>query len=120
MSMMDTPEIVALSHYLDVDVFRNSLINSNLANIDTPGYRTRDINFLQELRRSSDGFEYASFSAVAHPVLGLMARPDGNNVSLEREGLLSAETQLRYNIGVELLRDTFHQLSGAIHEGSSS
>jgi flagellar basal-body rod protein FlgB len=57
---------------------------------------------------------------VAHPVLGLIAWPDGNNVSLEREGLLSAETQLRYNIGVELMRDTFHMLSSAIHEGSTS
>jgi hypothetical protein len=29
--MIDTPEIEALSHFLDVTVFRNSLINSNLA-----------------------------------------------------------------------------------------
>ncbi len=120
MTMMDTPEIEGLSHFLDVNVLRNSLITSNLANIDTPGYRTRDINFLQELRRAGGDFQYASLSAVAHPVLGLIARPDGNNVSLEREGLLLAETQLRYNIGVELLRDTFHQISSAIHEGSAS
>ena len=57
---------------------------------------------------------------MAHPVFGLLARPDGNNVSLEREGLLLAETQLRYNLGVQLLRDTFHMISSAIHEGISS
>jgi flagellar basal-body rod protein FlgB len=119
-TMMDTPEIASLSHFLDVNVLRNSLITSNLANIDTPGYRTRDINFLQELRRAGGDLEYASLSPVTHPVLGLLARPDGNNVSLEREGLLLAETQLRYNLGVQLLRDTFHMISSAIHEGSGS
>lgn len=121
MSMMDTPEIASLDRYLDVNVFRNSLIVSNLANIDTPGYHTRDINFLQELQRADRGeMQYASLSSVSHPVLGLIARPDGNNVSLERETLLLAETQLRYNLGVELLRDAFHMISSAIHEGSTS
>lgn len=120
MSMMDTPEIGALSRFLDVNVFRNSLITSNLANIDTPGYRTRDINFLQELQRASGPLQYASLGPLARPVLGLISRPDGNNVSLEREGLLLAETQMRYNLGVELLRDNFHMISSAIHEGSTS
>ena len=40
-----------------------------------------------------------------------MERPDGNNVSLERESLLLAETQMRYNMGVELLQDQFHIIS---------
>ncbi len=119
-SMMDTPEITGLSRFLDVTVFRNGLIMSNLANIDTPHYRTRDINFLQELERAEGEFQYASYSPLAHPVRGLIERPDGNNVSLERETLLLAETQLRYNLGVQLLRDYFHTISSAIHEGSSS
>jgi flagellar basal-body rod protein FlgB len=120
MSLIDTPEIAALSRFLDVNVFRNSLITSNLANIDTPGYRTRDINFLQEMERAQGEFEYATYSPVVQQVRGLMARPDGNNVSLERETLLLAETQMRYNIGVALLRDRFHILSSAINEGSST
>ncbi len=119
-SMMDTPEIGGLSRFLDLTVFRNGLITSNLANIDTPHYRTRDINFLEELERAQGEFEYADYTPVARPVRGLLERPDGNNVSLERESLLLAETQMRYNLGVQLLRDWFHTLSSAIHEGSSS
>ena len=41
-----------LSEYLDLAAFRQRLIASNLANVDTPGYRTRDINFEGEMRRA--------------------------------------------------------------------
>ena len=120
MSMIDTPGIAALNRFLDVDVFRNQLVTSNLANIDTPGYRTQDINFSQELERSQNQLHEADFTPMARQVRGLLARPDGNNVSLERESLLLAETQLRFNIGVQLLKVEFHRLSSAIHEGSTS
>lgn len=119
-SMVDTPEISALSRFLDVTVFRSGLATSNLANIDTPRYRTRDINFRQELDRAENEFEYAFYAPVVRSVRGLVERPDGNNVSLERETLLLAEVQLHYNLAVELLHDVFHNLSSAIHEGGTS
>jgi flagellar basal-body rod protein FlgB len=120
LSLVDSPEISALSRFLDVTVFRSGLVTSNLANVDTPRYRTRDVNFRQELDRAENEFQYASYAPVVRSVRGLVERPDGNNVSLERETLLLAETQLHYNIGVELLHDVFHMLSSAIHEGSAS
>jgi flagellar basal-body rod protein FlgB len=120
MSMIDDPNITALARFLDVNVFRSELVMSNMANIDTPGYRTRDVNFSQEIERAGGNLEYASFSPVARPVQGLMERPDGNNVSLERESLLLADTQLRFNLGVQLLRDEFKSILSAIHEGSAS
>ena len=48
-----------------------------------------------------------------------MERPDGNNVSLERESLLLADTQLHFNAGVQLLRDKFKMLLSAIKEGGA-
>ena len=50
----------------------------------------------------------------------MMERPDGNNVSLERESLLLADTQMRFNLGVQLLRDRFKGILSAIHEGTTS
>ena len=120
MSIIDDPNITALSHFLDVNVFRSELVMSNMANIDTPGYRTQDVNFKQEMERAGGNMEYASFTPAAHQVRGLMERPDGNNVSLERESLLLADTQLRFNLGVQLLRDEFKSILSAIHEGSAS
>jgi flagellar basal-body rod protein FlgB len=120
MSIIDDPTITTLSRFLDVNVFRSELVMSNMANIDTPGYSTQDVNFNQEMERASGNLEYASFTPVAHSVRGLMERPDGNNVSLERESLLLADTQLRFNLGVQLLRDEFKSILSAIHEGSAS
>jgi flagellar basal-body rod protein FlgB len=120
MSIFNDPTITALTRFLDVNVFRSELVMSNMANIDTPGYRTRDVNFSQELERANGNLEYASFSPIARQVRGLMERPDGNNVSLERESLLLADTQLRFSAGVQLLRDKFKMLLSAIHEGSPS
>lgn len=118
MSMIDTPMLEGLGRFLDVSVYRHSLIASNLANIDTPGYRTRDINFQAALERATEGpFSYAEFAPLARPVQGLVERPDGNNVSLERESLLLAQNQLRFNTGVQLIKVEFRRLSIAINEG---
>jgi flagellar basal-body rod protein FlgB len=124
-SLLDTTQIEAESRFIDLLSFRNQLISSNMANIDTPGYRTLDINFRGELERaqteSDDGeLNYASFTPIVQQVRGLMERPDGNNVSLDRESLLLADVQLRYNTAIQLLRAEFHRLSSAINEGSAS
>ena len=118
-SMIDSPELHALGKFLDVSAFRAGLITSNMANIDTPGYRARDINFRQELERAEGPMQLADFSPVAREVRGLAARPDGNDVSLEREGLLLAETQLRFQIGVQVLKTEFHEIASAINGGTN-
>jgi flagellar basal-body rod protein FlgB len=120
MSMIDTPLSETLARFLDLTSFRHQLIVSNLANIDTPGYHTRDIDFRRELETATGEMQDAGFSPVARPVEGLVARPDGNNVSLERESLLLSETQLRYQTAVQVLRVEFHRLSMAINEGRQS
>jgi flagellar basal-body rod protein FlgB len=120
--MIDSAEIQAVARFLDVSAFRTRLISSNMANIDTPAYRTRDVNFRQELERASAYPEFANaeMSPAVVQVRGLASRPDGNNVSLEREGLLLAETQLRFQVGVQVLQAEFHRILSAIKEGSSS
>ncbi len=104
-----------LERYLDLAAFRQGLVAGNIANIDTPGYRTRDINFSAELQRA------VTTSAMAEPsvkqVDGLIERPDGNNVSIDRESMLLAQTQLQFRVGVQLLRTEFKRVMAAINEG---
>jgi flagellar basal-body rod protein FlgB len=127
-SMMEDSTVEALSRFLDVDVALYKLISANVANIDTPGYRTLDLDFRAELRRAATeteedaftGGELASFTPVAHAVRGLMERPDGNSVSLERESLLLADAQMKYNLGIQLLKDEFHSLAAAINSGGTT
>ena len=46
---------------------------------------------------------------------GLVARPDGNNVSMDREGLQLAKSQLQFKLGVQLLKHEFSGVMSAIH-----
>jgi flagellar basal-body rod protein FlgB len=121
-----TPLISTLESYLRLTTSREQAISANMANIDTPGYHTRDINFEGELNRamngvlsqSEGGAESVRMNPVVQEVSGLMERPDGNNVSLDREGLLMSETQLQYQIGIQLIKHQFHQMLSAISGGS--
>ena len=38
---------------------------------------------------------------------GLVARPDGNNVSMDREGLQLAKSQMQFKLGTQLLKGSF-------------
>ncbi len=119
MSWMETPMMSQLERYLDLVSFRHELISSNLANIDTPGYRTQDVEFDMEMRRAQQRLPGAEVSPHVRQVRGLIERPDGNNVSLDRESLALARTQLQYRAGVELLRTELHRLQSAINGGSN-
>ena len=123
-----TPLISTLESYLSLTTRREQSISSNMANVDTPGYHTRDIDFYSELQmatsgvlsESGDGTQSAQINPVVREVSGLLERPDGNNVSLDREGLLMSETQLQYQIGVQLVKHQFHQILSAINGGGQS
>lgn len=62
---------------------RQRVVASNIANADTPGYRTKDIDFQAEFRNALDGG-----SASVTDVEGLKIKSDGNNVNLDREARL--------------------------------
>jgi flagellar basal-body rod protein FlgB len=120
------PTMALLESYLKLTSSREQAISANIANIDTPGYRTRDIDFESEfnkvingsMRKAEDGSEAVQLSPVVHEVQGLMERPDGNNVNLDHEGLLLARTQLQYQLAIQLIQSDFHQTMSAISGGS--
>jgi len=124
--MPTTPLISTLESYLQLTTSREQAISANMANVDTPGYHTRDINFERELNHAMSGTLSYSADGEGNPHLipavqevpGLLERPDGNNVSLDREGLLMSETQLQYQIGIQLIKHQFHQILSAISGGS--
>ena len=54
---------------------------------------------------------------AALQVEGLPERPDGNNVNIDRESLMLSQTQLQYQMGVQLVKSQFHTMLTAIKEG---
>ena len=109
----------ALGQYLDLTSRQMQLTASNMANVDTPGYKTQGFDFEQEFVRELNngagaaGLEGAQVSA--EDIDGLVARPDGNNVSMDREGLQLAKSQLQFRLGIQLLKHEFAGVMSAIH-----
>jgi flagellar basal-body rod protein FlgB len=107
----------ALGRYLDLTSEQMKLTAGNMANVDTPGYKTQGFDFEQEFSRqllsadSSAGFA----QAATQDVDGLVTRPDGNNVSMDREGIQLAKSQLQFKLGVELLKHEYSTVMSAIH-----
>ncbi|HUK54685.1 MAG TPA: flagellar basal body protein [Candidatus Binatia bacterium] len=120
MSLIDSSRLDPLERFLSLTAFRQQLVANNLANIDTPGYRAKDILFHQEMARVEDGLGDEEQRPFVLPVAGLVERPDGNNVSMDREGLLLLRLQLEYKTGVELLRSELRQINEAINDGRAA
>ncbi len=102
-----------LERYMDLLSARQKLVASNIANADTPGYRSRDIDFQAELRNAAGGPP----QAIETP--GLRMKNDGNNVSLDREARLLAENALRFQVASNLLRGQIRMVRSAIEEGKN-
>jgi flagellar basal-body rod protein FlgB len=112
----------ALGRYLDLTSQQMQVTASNMANVDTPGYKTQGFDFEQEFARQlHDGGGAAALEGMQAPVEdvdGLVARPDGNNISIDRESIQLAKSQLQFKLGEQLLKGEFSGLMSAIHMDS--
>jgi flagellar basal-body rod protein FlgB len=114
-----------LSRYLNLSGLELKLTAQNMANADVPGYRTVGFDFAAEMEREmreaqqergADGKSLKpGRGAAVGKVDGLIERPDGNNVSMDREGMKMAEAQLQFRAGEELIRNEFSTVLDAIH-----
>lgn len=127
-----TPLIDVLGKFLDLTTTQFKLTSSNVANLDTPNYRTVGIDFASEFSAAASGALAARqdgsngqpagtllpISTDGAPeveqVGDLLERPDGNNVSMDREGLDLAKEQLDYKTGIELLQEQLSVIRSAI------
>lgn len=111
---------------------RQQVVASNIANIDTPGYKTKDIPFYATMQELLPGpsssmkatrpehLEEWTFAPVVPDVFevqGLPARPDQNNVDIDREMLKLGETSFGYSMTAMLLRTKFRAIASSINEG---
>jgi flagellar basal-body rod protein FlgB len=110
-----------IARYLDLATAEAKLTAVNMANVDTPGYRAVGMDFEAEMRGAIHDVEHghAPRRVRVAEVDGLVARPDGNDVSIDRESLNLAEAQLKFRTGVALLREEYQRVMDAIHADKS-
>jgi flagellar basal-body rod protein FlgB len=101
-----------LERYMDLVAERQKLVAANIANADTPGYRTRDIDFQFEFETLEAGEKPAIVEVPSLPV-----KNDGNDVSIDRESRLLAENDLRFRLASAFLKGEFAQIKSAIDGG---
>ncbi len=115
---LTSPMSEALTRYLDLASDQLKLTAGNMANVDTPGFRAQGFDFEQEFARQLNTVPNALGMALDPEITavdGLVARPDGNNVSMDREGMELAKAQLRFKLGAQLIKGEFSQVLSAIH-----
>src|SRR5262249_13415140 len=129
----NTPTFTNMERYMDLAARKQSLVVSNLANIDTPGYRTLDFSIelaMQEatrkepgivLRRSHSrhlsGVSFTGLKPPAAEVDDLPQRNDGNNVDLDREMLNLSPHASKFALVTQVMRSEFRILQHTITEG---
>jgi flagellar basal-body rod protein FlgB len=113
---MNDSMLQLLQGYMQVATERQQTIAANMANVDTPGYQTRDINFQQAMQDVMDRSGTMELVPATEEVEGLPERPDGNNVNVDRDSMLMSETQLQYQMGVQLIKSEFHTWYTAIKD----
>lgn len=115
--------INALGTSLDAAATRNDIINNNIANVNTPNYKRKDIRFETELKhafarageetvdaRVNFFFNDTATTEIYTDYEELSYRYDGNNVSIQNELAILAKNQTKYNGMMTLLNQNFSQM----------
>jgi flagellar basal-body rod protein FlgB len=105
----DASIIAALGRHMTHTVARQTVAASNLANVDTPGYKAREVSFADTL----DG----ELAPATQEVEGLPARRDGNTVQLDRELLNMNRAAGDFSAAQTALSAKFRLVRYAINEG---
>jgi flagellar basal-body rod protein FlgB len=121
---------------LDLRAERHNVISSNIANIDTPNYKSIDISFEEQLKAAADsksgnGLKKTHSSHLPgggsdieniNPEIKIdntSAGLDGNNVDIDKEVTKMAENTIMYNAVAQLVLKKFEGLKYAIDQGGS-
>lgn len=109
-----------LSQHLKFHGDRQAVLAANLANLDTPGFRARDLEFTERFDRMVDDTgTRQTMSFESHGITRDDEVPDadGNTVSLETQIAHMDENNLQYRSLAELLSRRIGLLRYAANDG---
>jgi len=96
---------------------RQKTIASNIANIETPGYRRLDIKFEELLTKALKSSGRKTISDIEPEIFQPQDTPvksNGNDVNMEAEVGNLVKNSLRYTTYVRLMQKKFAQIEAAI------
>jgi flagellar basal-body rod protein FlgB len=121
-------QVPKLEKYLDLSAKRHMLVSSNIANVSTPGYKSRDINFQEEFNKATQETSRLAGETThrSHIPLGqhkdrapevIEAKVESgemNSVNIDTEISNMAQNELLFAVGSRLLQRNFESLRKAI------
>jgi len=122
--MMDTRLYPSIEDRLDWTAKRQQMLSANITNIDTPGYRTRDVSFseqLQFVQLNTTNSKHIG-PAITDPrmeefeVEGNVKLND-NSVNLDREMSEMTRNAFQYVALIQFVSQKLKTLRSAINEG---
>ena len=105
--------IHAALHGLDA---RRAAHENNIANVETPGYKARSVQFESELRRAMERGGVPMVEAEVS-VSNAPGRANGNNVNVENEMVSLTKTALTQELLVRALNDKYGLVRSALGQG---
>jgi len=113
-----------LSNMLDFRAERHKVISSNIANLDTPGYKPSSLDFkgnLDEIMNKNESLEITTTNP-RHIKSGgekggdFQVSQSGEKVEIDKEMAELAENNIMYNLDVEMLARKFRGLNTVLKE----
>lgn len=108
-----------LSRGLDAAWTKNEVISSNIANIDTPGYKRRVVEFGNLLEEATTSLK--SDKSNSNPGVKITIdestdslRTDGNNVNIDTEMVELAKNSIYYNLLTQKMNGEIQKIESAI------
>ncbi|WP_283607252.1 flagellar basal body rod protein FlgB [Faecalispora anaeroviscerum] len=127
MDWLNSVPINLLTKDLDGLWLRQQAISGNLANWETPGYKSKEVSFEEELQKSLSSQSEQKKSEMLHAIddtqpqvtvsQALSQRMDGNNVDVVQQNTEIARTQFNYMYSMRELSDYFSRLRYVITDG---
>lgn len=121
----------ALETSLDYAMLKNRTISNNIANVDTPGYKAKDVDFKQvfsnaltsnmEAKRSHEKHIPFSNDGQAYSIRNrkhTSYNHNGNNVDIDKEMAELAKNQIYYQSLVDRINGKFSSLQTVVKGGS--
>lgn len=110
MKLIDNNHTKLLARAMDAYSLRQKMTASNVANLDTPGYKRVEVSFEEELQRAD---ESVFASRPLNEVNPEIVQGDEAPI-LEEEMMEMADTQMRVELVTRALRHNFDQIRAGI------
>lgn len=108
---------------LNIRTYYHKVISGNIANVETPGYKEKDLDFSSELQRQIGSSEKAlkggDIEVRESPANDGLTSIDGNTVNMENQIVKLTENQLMFHTLVQVAAKRFALMKFLISEGRS-